>query len=525
MIGPNMNIIVEIVFNIIIYYMMNSNVNIIFIIGMFILLYLYYQNNIGDIIDIPQIGGDNMKSSFEIFYGHKKTLDDVIGNEEAKDEIEKILDMIKHPKKYTNIGAIIPKGVLLYGPPGTGKTLMIKALAKECNLPLINTTGSSFCEMYVGVGASRVKKLFKLAKKIKPCIIFIDEIDAVGRSRSKDSNGGDAERASTLNQLLAEMDGFADINDIIVIGSTNRKKLLDSALLRAGRFDQHINFTLPDKIDRKNLFKYYLGKRKTNVNMNKICNQYAKLTAGMSGADISTICNDASITAVRKNKKFVESDDVVESYENKLLGAKKKKDNLTVKDKKIIAYHEAGHCFLQYFLKYIDDPNTVSMEPRIKTALGFSQSLPSDKVLNSKQEIIHEIAVCLGGRLVENKINNNLATTGASDDLQKVKNFAMKYISTFGFDDKIGSFVAIDSQGKYLKEDDISDKMKYNMEKRCISLISLIQKKVVEIINTNFNKIDELANYLLEKKRLFQNDINKILGKDIKNSEVIYIYE
>ena len=523
MIGPNMNIIIEIVFNIIIYYMMNSNKNIFFIIAMVAVAYYYYYRSNGDIMELPQLGGDNGKSSFEIFYGNKKSLDDVIGNEEAKDEIEKILDMIKFPQKYLDIGATIPKGVLLDGPPGTGKTLMVKALAKECNLPLINTTGSSFCEMYVGVGASRVKKLFKLARKMKPCIIFIDEIDAVGRSRSKDSNGGDSERASTLNQLLAEMDGFDDINDVIIIGSTNRKSLLDSALLRSGRFDQHINFVLPDRIDRKNLFKYYLGKKKTNIDVPKISNQYSKLCVGMSGADISTICNEASINAVRKNKKFIECDEVVEAYENKLLGAKKKKDNLTVKDKKIIAYHEAGHCILQYILKYVDEPNTVSIEPRIKTALGFSQSLPTDKVLNSKQEIIHEIAICLGGRLVENKINNNLATTGASDDLRRVKNSAMKYISMFGFDSKIGSFVAVDNGGKYMKEDDTSDLMKYNMEERCINLISSIEEKTRIIIKEHFEKIEDLATYLLDKKRLFQDDIIKILGKESKNSVVINI--
>jgi ATP-dependent metalloprotease FtsH len=431
--------------------------------------------------------------------------------------------MIKNPKKYLDIGAIIPKGVLLDGPPGTGKTLMIKALAKESKLPLINTTGSSFCEMYVGVGASRVKKLFKLARKIKPCIIFIDEIDAVGRNRSKDISGGDAERASTLNQLLAEIDGFSESNGIIVIGATNRKKLLDDALLRSGRFDQHIHFTLPDCTDRENLFKYYLGTKKTNINLDKISTRYAKLCMGMSGADISTICNEASINAVKKDKKFIERDEIVESYENKLLGPKKKKDKLSIREKKIISYHEAGHCFLQYNLKYVDEPNTVSIEPRIKTALGFSQSLPSDKVLNSKQEIIHEIAICLGGRIVEDKLNNNLVTTGASDDLRKIKNLAMKYVSSFGFDDKIGNFVAINRDGSYIKDDDLSEHMKYNMEERCISLISKIEKEAKEIIHNNYDKIQELADTLLEKKRLFQEDINKLLGVNLKKSKVISI--
>lgn len=516
------NIILEIIFNIIIYIMMNSNFSLMFYLILSTIIFIYYQKNITEFIE-SRGNLDGLSSSFEIFYGHNKKLDDVIGNDEAKDEISKILDMIKNSKKYLDIGATIPKGVLLDGPPGTGKTLMVKALAKESKLPLINTTGSSFCEMYVGVGASRIKKLFKLAKKIKPCIIFIDEIDAVGRSRSKDTTGGDAERASTLNQLLSEMDGFSEINDIIVIGATNRKKLLDKALLRSGRFDQHINFILPDKVDRYDLFKYYLGKKKINLNLENVSNKYSKLCVGMSGADIATICNESSINAVRKNKKFVETPEIVDAYECKILGAKKKKDNLSLREKKIISYHEAGHCFLQYYLKYIDDPNTVSIEPRIKTALGFSQSLPSEKVLNSKQEIIHEIAVCLGGRLVENKINNNLVTTGAADDLRKIKNLAMKYINTFGFDSKIGSFVAIDDNGNALKDDDTSDMMKYNMEERCIELINSVEKKAKDIINTNFIIIEKLATKLLEKKRLFKNDIIELIGVDLKKSKVITI--
>tara|TARA_B100000963_G_C22637001_1_gene678142 strand:- start:3467 stop:5026 length:1560 start_codon:yes stop_codon:yes gene_type:complete len=517
-----LNIIIEIIFNIIIYYMMNSSYNMLFYIIISVLIFFYYQKSITEFIENHR-EGDSIKSTFEVFYGHNKKLDDVVGNEEAKDEINKILDMIKNPKKYLDIGAVIPKGVLLDGPPGTGKTLMVKALAKESNLPLINTTGSSFCEMYVGVGASRVKKLFKLARKLKPCIIFIDEIDAVGRNRSKDISGGDAERASTLNQLLAEIDGFSESNGIIIIGATNRKKLLDDALLRSGRFDQHINFTLPDSTDRENLFKYYLGKKKINIHLDKISKKYAKLCVGMSGADISTICNEASINAVIKDKKFVEKDDIIESYENKLLGAKKKKDKLSVNEKRIISYHEAGHCFLQYNLKYVDDPNTVSIEPRIKTALGFSQSLPSDKVLNSKQEIIHEIAICLGGRIVEEKLNNNLVTTGAADDLRKIKNLAMKYVSIFGFDKKIGNFVALDNNGNYMKDEDISDHMKYSMEDRCIELISKIEIETTKIINDNFEKIQELADTLLDKKRLFADDINKLLGINLKKNKVINI--
>jgi AFG3 family protein len=516
------NIFMEILVNIIIYIMMNSNVSLMFYLVISAIIFIYYQKNITEFIE-TRGNMDGVTSSFEIFYGHNKKLDDVIGNDEAKEEIIKILDMIKNPKKYLDIGAVIPKGILLDGPPGTGKTLMVKALAKESKLPLINTTGSSFCEMYVGVGASRIKKLFKLAKKMKPCIIFIDEIDAVGRNRSKDTSGGDAERASTLNQLLAEMDGFSDANGIIIVGATNRKKLLDKALLRSGRFDQHIHFVLPDKIDRNNLFKYYLGKKKINIDKKKICNQYAQLCVGMSGADIATICNEASINAVCKDKKYVEVDEILESYESKLLGAKKKKDTLSFKEKKIISYHEAGHCFLQYYLKYVDEPNTVSIEPRIKTALGFSQSLPSDKVLSSKQEIIHEIAICLGGRLVEHKLNNNLVTTGAADDLKKVKNLAMRYISTFGFDSKIGSFVAVDDNGNCMKEDDTSDMMKYNMEERCISLINKIEKKTKEIIENNFSKIEKLATTLLEKKRLFQHDIIELIGINLKKSEVITI--
>ena len=499
-----------------------ANINSMFYIITAIILFIYYHKNISDFIENHK-DGDFNSSSFEIFYGHNKKLDDVIGNEEAKEEINDILDMIKYPEKYIDMGSTMPKGILLYGPPGTGKTLMVKALAKESNLPLINTTGSSFCEMYVGVGASRVKKLFKLAKKIKPCIIFIDEIDAVGRSRSKDNSGGDTERATTLNQLLTEIDGFVDSSGIIVVGATNKKDLLDKALLRAGRFDRHINFTLPDRKDRFDLVKYYLKNKKKQINEKEIYNKYSKLCVGMTGADINGICNEASILAVRRDKKSIESDDILDAYENKVLGKKKKKDNLTMNDKRIIAYHEAGHCFLQFYLKYIDEPNTVSIEPRIKTALGFSQSLPKEKVLHSKQEIIHEISVLLGGRLVENKINDNLVTTGAYDDLRKIKNLAKKYISMAGFDKEIGSCVVLDENSNALKEDDASDLFKYDIEKRCMVFIKYVEDKSKVIIDEYYEYIERLANSLLENKRLHSKDIFAILGDNLKKKGIIKI--
>tara|TARA_B110000971_G_scaffold15402_4_gene14244 strand:+ start:43 stop:1521 length:1479 start_codon:yes stop_codon:yes gene_type:complete len=478
-----------------------------------VLLFIYYQKNITEFIENHKDGDPNA-STFEIFYGHSKNLDDVIGNDEAKDDISDIIDMIKYPEKYINMGSVMPKGVLLYGPPGTGKTLMVKALAKESNLPLINTTGSSFCEMYVGVGAARVKKLFKLAKKIKPCIVFIDEIDAVGRSRSKDNSGGDTERATTLNQLLTEIDGFVDSNGIIVIGATNKKNLLDDALLRAGRFDRHVNFILPDKKDRFNLLKYYLKNKKKQIDERDIYNRYSKLCIGMTGADISGICNEASILAVRRDKTYIENDDILDAYENKVLGKKKKKDNLTLSDKRIIAYHEAGHCFLQYYLKYIDEPNTVSIEPRVKTALGFSQSLPRERVLNSKQEIIHEVAVLLGGRLVENKLNNNLVTTGAYDDLRKIKKLAKEYISLVGFDKEIGSCVV---------SDDASDQFKYDIERRCMVFIKYVEDKARDIIDEYYEYVERLAGKLLESNRLHIKDIGLLLGGDLKKKGIIVI--
>ena len=509
----------------IIYYIISShmaNVNIMFYIVSAVILFIYYQKNITEFIENHK-DGDVNSSTFEIFYGHNKTLDDVIGNDEAKDDISDLLDMIKSPEKYIKMGSTMPKGVLLYGPPGTGKTLMVKALAKESNLPLINTTGSSFCEMYVGVGASRVKKLFKLAKKIKPCIVFIDEIDAVGRSRSKDNSGGDTERATTLNQLLTEIDGFVDSSGIIVIGATNKKGLLDNALLRAGRFDRHVYFTLPDRKDRFDLIRYYLKNKKKQIDEKDIYNRYAKLCVGMTGADISGICNESSILAVRRDKTYIESVEILDAYENKILGKKKKKDNISINDKRIIAYHEAGHCFLQYYLKYIDEPNTVSIEPRIKTALGFSQSLPRERVLHSKQELIHEISVLLGGRLVENKLNNNLATTGAYDDLRKIKNLAKKYISVVGFDKEIGSCVVLDDNSNALNENDASDLFKYDIERRCMVFIKHIEEKSREIIEEYYEYIERLASKLLENKRLHIKDIADVLGGGLKKKGIIVV--
>lgn len=499
-----------------------TNIKCMFYIISAILLFIYYQKNISEFINNHK-DGELGSSTFEIFYGHNKNLDDVIGNDEAKDDISDILDMIKYPEKYINMGSTIPKGVLLYGAPGTGKTLMVKALAKESNLPLINTTGSSFCEMYVGVGASRVKKLFKLAKKIKPCIIFIDEIDAVGRSRSKDNSGGDTERATTLNQLLTEIDGFVDSSGIIIVGATNKKELLDKALLRAGRFDRHVNFTLPDRKDRFDLLHYYLKNKKKQIDESHIYNRYAKLCIGMTGADISGICNESSILAVRRGKVYIENDDILDAYENKILGKKKKKDTLSISEKRIIAYHEAGHCFLQYYLKYIDEPNTVSIEPRVKTALGFSQSLPREKVLHSKQELIHEISVLLGGRLVENKLNKNLVTTGAYDDLRKVKNLAKKYVSMVGFDKEVGSCVVLDDNSNALRDNDASDLFKYDIERRCMAFIKNIEEQSRIIINDNYEYIERLADKLLETKRLHTEDISQLLGDTIKKKGLIVI--
>lgn len=491
---------------------------------MFILLFSYYiykkKENPDQIEDIKK--SSKRKTEFyEIFNKKNLLLNDVCGCDEAKIQINDILHIIKNAKDYKDIGARLPKGILLEGEPGVGKTMLVKALSSESNLPLILAYSSNFCDTYVGVGAKRVKQLFDIARKISPCIIFLDEIDAIGTKRNYDSSGGNNERMTTLNTILQEMDGFNELNDILIIAATNKADVLDSALTRSGRFDRKITIINPDLKTRKDLFNHYLGKVKCIDNVN-LSNEFAKLTPSMTGADISNIVNEAALISVRDGYKKINRKTLNEAYEIHILGNKKIRGNLSNTELKIVAYHEAGHALLQYMLKYTPTVSRVSIEPRVKSALGYSQSEPDEKNLSNKQEMIHEISILLGGRIVEEIISNNLITTGAYDDLQKVNKHITKYIQIFGFDKSFGEYVILKNDN-YLKKENCSDKMKYIIEKKCKKLIKIIKRKTKKIIIEHFDIIKNIANLLIKNKNIYTNDLNKIIGVDNKNNIIINI--
>ncbi|MFZ2283765.1 MAG: ATP-dependent zinc metalloprotease FtsH [Lutibacter sp.] len=443
------------------------------------------------------------------------TFKDVAGLREAKSEVEEIVDFLKNPKTYTKLGAKIPKGVMLVGPTGTGKTLMAKAVAGEAQVPFFSLSGSEFVEMFVGVGASRVRDLFKQAKEKAPSIIFIDEIDAVGRSRSK-ANAFQAndERENTLNQLLTELDGFGTNTGVIVLAATNRADILDKALLRPGRFDRHIYLELPTKQERMEIFEVHIRpiKKAKDVDIKLL----ASLSPGFSGADIANICNEAALIAARKKKEAVEQEDFMEARDRVVGGLERKGKIISPKEKEIVAYHEAGHAVASWFLKNVDALVKVSIIPRGKS-LGSAWYLPEEHQIVTKAKFLDQICASLGGRAAEEIIFNEVSS-GALDDLEKVTKQAYTMVAYYGLNDKIGPMSFYDSTGeneRFLGKP-YSENMAMIIDKEVQALIISAYNKTIELLLKHQNKLESLGQLLLKKEVVYLEDLEKILGKRTK---------
>jgi AFG3 family protein len=444
---------------------------------------------------------------------------DVAGLEEAKTELKEIVDFLKKPQKYTDLGGKIPKGALLVGPPGTGKTLLAKAVAGEANVPFFSLSGSDFVEMFVGVGASRVRDLFKQAKEKAPCIIFIDEIDAIGRARGKNPNfGSNDERENTLNQLLTEMDGFATNAGVIILAATNRADILDRALLRAGRFDRQIFVDLPDLNERLEIFKVHLRPLKLGTDID--IEFLSKQTPGFSGADIANVCNEAALIAARKNKKEVERQDFLDAVDRIVGGLEKKNKIVTRGEKKTIAYHEAGHATVSWLLEYANPLVKVTIVPRGR-ALGAAWYLPEERQITTREQLLDEMCATLGGRASE-EIFFSKISTGALNDLERVTRQSYAMVSYFGMSDKVGNLSYYDSTGQYEYgfSKPYSEKTSQVIDEEASAIIEEQYIRAKKILDENRKGLEELAALLLEREVIFTEDVERIFGPRKKNEDV-----
>jgi AFG3 family protein len=439
------------------------------------------------------------------------TFNDVAGLEEAKQEVMEIVDFLKNPKKYTNLGGKIPKGALLIGAPGTGKTLLAKAVAGEAQVPFFSLSGSDFVEMFVGVGASRVRDLFRQAKDKAPCIIFIDEIDAIGRARGKNNIvGGNDERENTLNQLLVEMDGFGTDSGIIILAATNRPDVLDSALLRPGRFDRQVSIDKPDLIGREQIFKVHLKpvKLADGVDAKKLSAQ----TPGFAGAEIANVCNEAALIAARKNKEAVDMQDFQDAIDRVIGGLEKKNKIISPEEKRIVAYHEAGHAIAGWFLEHADPLVKVSIVPRGVAALGYAQYLPKEQFLYTTEQLIDGMCMTLGGRVAED-ITFGKISTGAQNDLERITKLAYAMVTIYGMNAKVGNVSFNDTQGEYQFNKPYSEKTSELIDVEVRNQISEVYEMTKKLLIDKREGLIKLADKLLEKEILFQSDLEEILGK------------
>jgi cell division protease FtsH len=447
------------------------------------------------------------------------TFNDVAGLEEAKVEIKEIVDFLKHPKKYTDLGAKIPKGALLVGPPGTGKTLLAKAVAGEAKVPFYSLSGSDFVEMFVGVGASRVRDLFKQAKEKSPCIIFIDEIDAIGRARGRSvSQGANDERENTLNQLLTEMDGFGTNSGVIILAATNRADILDRALLRAGRFDRQIYVDLPDLNERKAIFQVHLKPLKLDKALD--LDFLAKQTPGFSGADIANICNEAALIAARHNKKTVDKQDFLDAVDRVIGGLEKKNKIISLEEKRIIAFHEAGHATVSWMLKHAAPLVKVTIVPRGRS-LGAAWYLPEERQLTTTEQFIDEMCATLGGRAAEDVIFDKVST-GALSDLERVTKQAYAMVMYYGLNEKVGNISFYDSTGQeYSFQKPYSNKTAEVIDEEVKKMVDAAYEKAKQILRDNRSKLEQLAKVLLEREVIFKEDLEQIFGKRPWDPEVV----
>lgn len=464
------------------------------------------QGGAGNIFSI----GKSRAKVFEKGKGTNTTFKDVAGLQGAKEEIEEIVDFLKNPKKYTELGAKIPKGALLVGPPGTGKTLLAKAVAGEAKVPFFSLSGSDFVEMFVGVGASRVRDLFRQAKEKAPSIIFIDEIDAIGRARGKNLNmGSNDERENTLNQLLTEMDGFGTNSGVIILAATNRADVLDSALMRAGRFDRQIYVDMPDMNERKEIFKVHLKPLKLDQNLD--IDFLARQTPGFSGADIANICNEAALIAARKKKHFVSQQDFLDAVDRIIGGLEKKNKIITPEEKKTIAYHEAGHATTSWLLEHASPLVKVTIVPRGRS-LGAAWYLPEERQITTTEQLLDEMCYALGGRAAE-EIMFGKISTGALSDLEKVTKQAYAMVSIYGLSEKLGNISYYDPQGQSAFMKPYSEERAELIDKEVSDIIETQYQRALKILKENKDKLTMLADKLLEREVIFKDDLIAIFGK------------
>ena len=453
--------------------------------------------------------GKSKATLFEKGKGTQVTFNDVAGLEGAKEEVQEIVDFLKNPKKYTELGAKIPKGALLVGPPGTGKTLLAKAVAGEAQVPFFSLSGSDFVEMFVGVGASRVRDLFRQAKEKAPAIIFIDEIDAIGRARSKNINfGSNDERENTLNQLLTEMDGFGTNSGVIILAATNRADILDKALLRAGRFDRQIYVDMPDVKERVQIFNVHLSHVKKDDSID--VEFMAKQTPGFSGADIANVCNEAALIAARKGHSAVVKQDFLDAVDRIVGGLEKKNKIITVQEKKTIAYHESGHAIVSWLSQYASPLVKVTIVPRGRS-LGAAWYLPEERQITTTEQILDDMCAALGGRAAEELAFGKIST-GALSDLEKVTKQAYAMVTVYGLNEKIGNRSYYDSSGESQFQKPYSDETARIIDEETSKIIETAYLRAKELLSSHREHLDQLAAILLEKEVIFKDDLEAILG-------------
>ncbi len=442
----------------------------------------------------------------------KLTFRDVAGLEEAKEEVKEIVEFLKNPKKFTKLGGKIPKGALLVGSPGTGKTLLAKAVAGEANVPFYSLSGSDFVEMFVGVGAARVRDLFKKAKEKAPCIVFIDEIDAIGRSRGRGQMpGSNDERENTLNSLLVEMDGFSTDSGVIILAATNRPDVLDSALLRPGRFDRQISIDKPDLRGREEIFKVHVRSLKLSEGVN--IKNLAAQTPGFAGAEIANVCNESALIAARKNKNSIDMVDFQDAIDRVIGGLEKKNKIISPEEKKIVAYHEAGHAVAGWYLEHADPLVKVSIVPRGIAALGYAQYLPKEQFLYQTDQLLDEMCMALGGRAAEEIIFGKIST-GALSDLERITKMAYSIVSVYGMNKNIGNLSFFDSkQSDYNFTKPYSDSTAEKIDQEVKRIIDNAYNRTKKLLTEKKEELEKIANKLLEKEILFQNDLEKLIGK------------
>jgi AFG3 family protein len=439
------------------------------------------------------------------------TFADVAGLDEAKQEVMEIVDFLKNPKKYTALGGKIPKGALLVGPPGTGKTLLAKAMAGEAQVPFFSMSGSDFVELFVGVGASRVRDLFKQAREKAPCVIFIDEIDAIGRARGRNSMMSNDERENTLNQLLVEMDGFGTDSGIIILAATNRPDVLDSALLRPGRFDRQISIDRPDMKGREAIFNVHLKGIKVSETLD--IHKLAEQTPGFAGADIANVCNEAALIAARKGKAAVDMSDFQDAIDRVIGGLEKKNKIISPEEKKVIAYHEAGHAICGWYLEYAYPLLKVTIVPRGTAALGYAQYTPKEQYLYTTEQLFDQICMTLGGRASE-EINFGKISTGAQNDLQQITRMAYSMVGIYGMSEKVGNVSFYDAQqGEYSFTKPYSDETARIIDEEVRLLIDKAYERTKQLLTEKKAEVIKLAEELLEKEVLFQSDVETLIGK------------